>query len=487
VGMDRADRNDVEPMRTSTTVRIEGVPARIWQAASRTRINGLIWEDTVRTTDMYPDRIIPAHVTSPIDIAPHLDLIQGIPTHVKSLKAAEGDVNAKGLPRGSVDMACAYRLFLLDEVHTHNRLVIGLYDEEMHIIDGKETKVLRYHTVIEIIQSPDTALAYRGGITIEAMRLHREAMSAFVDEFPIDEETIQAAKDRFHPVTRGWRADRTMGLARISNKIDPDQCRPQAQISISDLFEQMATEGDYHGRIVQPNLQVFKDQFHGLPLPFRTTGKDQIFRKPKEPGAKPKKPRRSSKPAPPVKNPDAKYLNAHIGREDHQVHGGVITVIPHGDERTISAKTQDEQFQRRVWAICKRLGGRWIEAGKLWVMTYEQAKEAYRRLKAPPAPRIDPTAMVQVGENPNLFEIRSAGGIPVRALRQPHTNWALRPDDGRGTQDPAASRAASAKVIDAVCRADHDCVWNDHYGNWLVPQDPPEIMGRIATAIRHHP
>lgn len=485
--MKRPDEHGIEPVQTSSTVRINGEPARIWRSLSATRINGLIWEDTVRTTSLYPEVVIPGHITSPIDIAPHLDIVQGIPTHVKSIKAAEGDVNSKGFPRGSIDMACAYRLFRLDEIHTHNRMVIGLYDEESHVIDGKTTTVLRYHTVIEIIQSPATALAYRGRITIEEMRIHREAMSAFVDRFPIDEGKIQAAKDRFHPVTRAWRsggrAGEAMGLARVSNKIDKEQCRPQAQISISALFEQMATEGDYHGRMTQPNLQVFKDEFHGLPLPFRTTAKDNLFEKRKDPDAE-KKPRRTSKPAAPVRNPDAKYLNAHINREDHAVHGGSITVIQHGDERTVSAKTTDDAFRRRVDVVCKRLGGRYVEAGRLWVMTLEQARDVYRRLKAPPRPKIDLSMMEQVGDNANLFEIQTATGVPVRALRQTHTNWAILPEAGKGSADPKAARAASAKIINQVCDGRPECIWNYGYGNWMVPQEPPELFAKIAKAIK---
>ena len=485
---------------------VDGTPVVVWRRLSATRINGLVWEDTVRTTDIFPDTVIPNHPTAPIDIPPEFDLIQGVPTHVKSVRVAEGAKTVEGWFAGSVTLSCALQLFLLDRRHPHSRLVIGLYDHEQHVIDGVDTKVLCYHTVIEVIQSPTTAARYRGAIGIQEMRVHKAAMHAFASSFPIGQTTIDEAKRRFHPTTREWRRSKRMGIARISNKINEDQCRPQAQVSLAALEKQMRSEPKYDGRIEQDNWIVHTGSFHGLPLPFRTTGKDRVFLKgdPEELAErKPKKPCAAKASGPSVDgkattttDPDAKYLGRHVGREDVALPGGVVMVVPVDAERTIAVKTGDEPFKRHVSRACKQAGGRWIEPrtlraadgreverGRMWVLGEDQAEFALRCLRLPPP---DPSAMESVGGNGNLFVMVTADGIPVRTILQDHSVWAMRPDDGRGTSDPGAARAASAAVIDAVCRLDPRCSWNDRYRNWVVPQDPPTLIHSVAAAIRNH-
>lgn len=484
-------------------VRRDGVePIEVWRTRSAGRINGLVWEDTVRSTDMFRPYPMPASVTSPIDIAPPEDLVQGIPTHVKAKKTPVGSRNAKGHWPGSVDMACAYQLFLIgmDPVHTHHRLVIGLYEVEKHTIRGEDVEVHCYHTVIEIIQSPTTFAAYRGSISVEAMRQLREDTHAFTDGFPITTDEVLRARDLFHPITGAWRDEGLMGLARISNKIDANQVRPQAQISLADLHRQLATEPDYAGRVVQANWIEHTTDFHGLPLPYRTTAKERVFVRPKDPYQKPRRPRIKVKPASTVPaipvDPDARYLAAHIDRRDHDLPDGRFATIPVGDEGIVKAIRGDEAFRKRVSRACLDAGGaRWIARGRLWVLPRENAIQAWKtlmRAAAPPnagpapLPKPDPTVMTTVKNRQDLYEVVSASGVIVRLLRLPHTNWVLRPDDGRGTPDPAETNRRSAAIIRAVCDRHGVGEWNGARQNMLIRQDPPDLIQRIAKAIADH-
>jgi hypothetical protein len=480
------------------TVDAGGVPVSIWRQRTRDRIVGLAWEDTVRSVSIYPEYRMPASITGPVDILPEFDDLQGLPTHVKSMRVPRDSRTRSGHWTGSIDMACSYQLLLhgLDRAHPHHRLVVGLYDYEDYTIDGKETRILCYHTVIEVIQSPTTFAAYRGGVDIEDVRRLREDCSNFTDLVEIPQDVIDAARERFHPITAAWRDSGAMGIARISNKIDKSQIRPQSQISLKSLRLQMEGEPDYRGRQVQPNWQEYTTDFYGLPLPYRTTGKDEVFDRRKDADAKPKVRRRRAKDQPIVApvDPDARYLAAHLKRRDHDVPGGRFATVPVGDEGIIKAIHGDDAFRKSVSRACIAAGGgRWIERGRLWVLPRENANEAWRTLmrsaattgRGPvPLPDPDPSVMTRIKNN--LYEVVSLSGIIVRLLRLPRTNWVLRPDDGRGTPDPADTNRRSVAIIEAICDRHHVGEWEAAHQNMLVKQEPPELIQRIARAIADH-
>ena len=140
------------------------------------RIPGLVWEDRVRTTNLFRPGSVAAHPTSPTDIAPVDDIQQGLPTHVKSVKRKE-TTSGRGADH-SIGMACAYQLFRLQG---HQRLVTGIYEiepEKVECADGRMRPVYRFTEVVETILSPVTLAAFHGGVSLAEISAIRDALLA---------------------------------------------------------------------------------------------------------------------------------------------------------------------------------------------------------------------------------------------------------------------------------------------------------------------
>lgn len=429
------------------------VPAPIERHADPRRINGLIWEDRVRTTQLFRPGNIAEHPTSPTDIAPIHDMIQELPTHVKSTKSQ------------SVDMACSYRLLSLKG---HQRLVVGHYTLETHYDDnGHKFEVYCYYAVSETILSPVTLEALRGEVKIEEIKYIRDELA----EYDIDVETLEDARTRFHAMTKAIRP--RMGIAKSSAKLSIDNNRLQASVSMIALKKQMVKEGHYHGRIVQVNHETFTKEFYGLKLPWRTTAKEHIF-KPIRYNDSPKR-RRKKKGRMAPSGSHAQYVGQWIGITQIPIAGGALLIMRHEDDkRTIRAESPDDDVRRNVSRACKAAGGEWIEAGRCWLTTFDQARTVVESLEIKTLPTDNSEAVLtQVGDNPNLFQFNTVNG-PVRTLRLPSDNWALLPQGGQ----------AVAERIDAACRAAGIGKYYESKQNWLIPQEPPEMIEIAARAIQ---
>ena len=494
------------------------------------RINGLVGEDRIRTTGMFVRGNLAWHPTHPIDISPEADLIQGLPTHVKTVKQT---YNKKGKPNPiTVDMACAHQLFHHDGYH---RLIVMVYEpdyEEMHAPDGTITKrtivhrdengkrvtVNRFDTIIEIILSSETWKAMRGGITrMEIARL-RSLLLAWNPEVSNEDEANAAAeeaRDRYHPITAGMR--KRQGFAHPSVKLSmaqkltkktgllewkPDNKRVQCSISLNEVIDHVRNKEDngrdrYDGKITQERCLEYRgdsdhmNNFHGLQLPWRTTGRWPKAMKVKQTYQKVAAPSSQI----PVTG-DAKYVQSWVSSTARQIPGCELTIMKHDDRmRTLYADSDDDEVLKHVSRVCRHVGGRWISEAGCWLLSPPQVVRAVASLDPrdlPPAPN---TSLLRgpLHGNPNLFKFDTTDGVVV-AYRLQSDNWVIRPD---GKPRNAREKAALQTRIDAACRACsihrnkdgekpigqwYHNAKDDHW-NWLVSQEPKEAIERVASAI----
>jgi hypothetical protein len=83
--------------------------------------------------------------------------------------------------------------------------------------------------------------------------------------------------------------------------------------------------------------------------------------------------------------------------------------------------------------------------------------------------------MRQGGSNADLFEITTPDG-PMRAIRLPKSNWAIRP----------GGNAALATRVEAVCKLHRIGEYYEAKENWLIPQEPSDTIERVARAVQRY-
>lgn len=443
------------------------------------RLDSLILEDRVLISTLYRSTPMVRRPTDPIDIPSVLDIVQGLPTHVKSKKRPAREMCKEGRnPLGSVDMACARRLFLLNG---HQRLIFAFYDDgEDETSPGVFEKIRIYHTFIEMILSPTTLAAMRGDVSVDEVALLKEAMSAYKP----DAETLPAAKEAFHAITKAMRP--RMGISKIHAKIDEDQSRPQASISVAEMEKQLALEGGlYHGRVTQENCREYtgKVLFHGIQLPWRTTAKDQIFKKPSQ--------RASALPG--AQSVGGLSIGPCTKATPFRTDKGTIIVMRHeGGAITICPQDRNGGFHETVSRLARDEGGTEIEATRSWLLEEPAVKRILQALGAMPAARAavlpgKPGSVMRLAttrEHVVAYDFDAGGGAgKARALRLDDGKWAMR----------SQRNEAVAARIDAGCRALvaagvlHDRNYHRKWSNWLIPAEPPELLEKVARAIQNHP
>lgn len=490
------------------------------------RINGLVGEDRIRTTRMFLRGNVAWHPTHPIDISPEADLIQGLPTHVKTVKQT---YTSKGKPeRLTVDMACAHQLFSHSGPH---RLIVMVYEpdyEEItgpdgktikriirHYENGKPVKVLRYDRIVEIIITDETWRKMRGGVTrVEIGRL-RSLLLAWKPRVSNEEEARieeRKARDRFHPMTHAMRERQglarpsvkiTIALKKRKNKPDewkPDNKRVQSAITLDDFMDEVRKEDGgsnlYRGRIDQPRVIEYrsglegKDDFHGLKLPWRTTGK---WDRPAKIG------RTYAKIAAPEITDeitgDARYTQAWEKVTGVSIPDCQLTIMKHKDDMiTLYADSADDEVLKHVSRVCRHVGGRWLDQARCWLLDWNAAKRAVASLKPRQLmPMPAESCLRSVPSNPSLFKFETPDGM-VMALKLEKDNWVIKPDNRPRN---AREKAALQIRIDAACRAASILssvnglppigIWYHNekleQWNWLITQNPEDAIERVAASI----
>lgn len=166
-----------------------------------------------------------------------------------------------------------------------------------------------------------------------------------------------------------------------------------------------------------------------------------------------------------------------VGRAELAIDGGILTVIRFDDGlREIVVDAADPAVRLGVSRTCKQEGGTWTPVRRGWLMALDQAKRVIRRLRARPVlPAPDgPSVMHRVESRREIiYDFATALGT-VRAMQLEQSNWALR---DQGSDDLAS-------VIEATCRTYGVGEWYAPRANWLIPQHPPELIERVARAIR---
>jgi hypothetical protein len=456
------------------------------------RINGLIAEDRIRTTNMFVKGNVAFHPTHEIDISPEADLIQGLPTHVKITKQT---YTKNGTPNPlTVDMACAYKLFSLEGTH---RLLVMVYEEEkVRFPDGKLQKILRFDRVIEIILSSETLNAFRGDVSVTEIGRIRNLLLGWKPLVRTPEEAeieAEKARQKYHPMTEAIRP--RQGIAHPSVKISinkkdlkVDNKRVQSSISIEKTREQVESEGighlkgQYRGKIIQPRYQEYDDTtgFHGLALPWRTTGHW-------------KKLPRTGKivaevedlPTTQSKGLFSKYIEQWESVEQQPIPNGNLVIMTHEDKmRTVHTEAKDNEIRKHVSTLCDHVGGRWIEEIRSWLLNQGQTEKVLKALKARDIPEIHRTSPLFPARSgkAGVFVFRTPDGI-ASAINIGGTKWVIRPDE----KDRAKSRALMIR-ISSFCRAANIGKLEYHKGqnrwSWIISGEDESLIHRICIGIQ---
>jgi len=458
-------------IRPTTVVKIE-------VRGDTVRINGLVFEDKVRTTDLVQEGAVAEHPNAAVDIPEWNDRRHGIPTHVKSVqqpKAKDGEASG-----GSLGMACSYRLLLLEGTH---RLVIGLYDEERHVIDGVDTTVYCYHTIIEVILTQETLDAMRGEVTVEEVMAVRDAVAVCV----YHPDTVERERERLHKLTGEMRE--RMGIASHSVKFDRTNRRVQAQMSISALRDQVEGERSRNPDTPWERYREHTDEFYGLKLPWRTTAKERVFSNvrggsigvatakrfkpaPRRPTAK-----RRKKPAP-AADPFRPYLERWEQETRVPIPGGTLIVRSHDDHMHTAHAEGHIEARRDVWRAFHAMHGKWHEGSDTWLVTPQQGLAAVAKIRELPD-ATGPSIMRQDHNNERLYSFRTPIG-KVKPFLMPKGNWALHFQETR----------AIAELINEVCIAynieGRHLGWDHHGRNWVILDKPADLIERVCRAIQNH-
>lgn len=461
------------------------------EQAAQGRINGLIAEDRIRTTNMFVRGNIAFHPTDPIDISPEADLIHGLPTHVKITKrtysAKTGKPNAL-----NIDMACAYRLFLLEGNH---RLLIMVYEEEKgHDDEGRPRKILRFDEIIEIILTDETLKAFRNDITVYEMGRLRDLLLSWDPVFENAEQAeIEANKARaqYHPMTEAMRS--RQGIAHPSIKISInkktlkiDNKRIQATISVEETEKQVMSEGEgslkgfYIGKGGrQARYIVHRSSFHGLDMPWRTTAH---WKKLPRTGAITPKPR--EKKIQTDNRPYSSYIRQWKDSGTVSIPHGTLVYMTHDDDKvTIHIDTRDAKMKAHAERVCRYMGGEWIEEISSWLMTSEQGRRVFRTLKPRVIPEFPENKTLRPSPKANnVFNFPTEDGR-VSLLPFGKGGWLFRPDEKNEDKWKKIDlRISSMMIACGIGKTNRHPVTGQE--NWFVDTDGIDKAFQVVSAIQ---
>lgn len=496
---------------------------RIHIPGDRRRIDGLVAEEKARTLTLFRPGNYAEHPTAPIDIAPFHDALQGLGTHIKSFLQDRTARQPDGFTTGTLELASTLELMRLAG---HHRYIALAYEIDGEIeIDGKIYKIRRYHTAIEAIFSPDTFSALRGTYTLE----HLAWIQRRLDACTPTHETIKDQQDRFKKLMKQF--SNFFGIARPSVKLSInsktgkiDNRRVQSSIPLQRVQEQLAKEGPYHGRFIQPNYREWYEgeTFYGMELPWFTINSDHIFSTIGDPdvelderAVKEMRKRHDKRaasrviapPAPPASSiDDQRYASEEpISTKLLAFDGGMLAIVRQQDDaRTISVQAVDKEAFRRANAACERLGARWLAISGRWLTDLPTAQRIVQALGAaipsampgaeqdhvdplPPVPATNP--LTPNPKNDRLFYFDVSGRKAAAYCMKPHGNWALM---DQGNPEVAA-------IIDGACApyaplkpwdGRHDGDWAVRYNadkrSWLVREVPADLIQRVVCAIQRY-
>ena len=484
--------------------------------SDRRRIDGLVAEDRVRTLTLFRPGNFAEHPTAAIDIAPFHDLVQGLGTHVKSIKLSRESI-ARGEPvKGTLELASTREMMRLDG---HHRYIIMAYEPDgKTTINGKEYEVRRYHTAVEMIASPATFAAFRGSFCIRHLDWFEERFFKYKPH----RDTIAKAQDHFGELLDKF--SHLFGLAKpsvklsINSKTDKtDNHRVQSALPIHEVRSQLAREGDYHGRFVQPNYREWHEgeEFYGLKLPWFTISRDKIYSKIGDPAAElspvdkkkmqARGKKRAEKKIVATPQQDASDDSAeHIEKHQMALDTGLITIARRRDGRMeLSAQTPDSRLIDALDNVCRAHQATYIEKRGVWLTDRDTAREILRQMGArkpkalpspapehvdelPEAPRENP--LRQRNNNPELFDFDTIDG-KVTAYRLPFGNWVLLDNDNERIARRIEG-GCSPYAPTAPWDGNHKGDWTVRYNashkrpGWLVRDHPSDLIQRVAVAIQ---
>lgn len=486
------------------------------------RIDGLVAEDKVRTLTLFRPGNYAEHPTAPIDIAPRHDRLQGLGTHVKSILQDRSARKPGGLTPGTIELASTHELMRLSG---HQRYILLFYENDGKIeIGGKSYDVRRYHTAVEAIFSPDTLRAVRGEYTLR----HLQWIETKLKQYEPTPETIRAKQEQFKRYMRHFKP--LFGMATHSVKLNIPKTtgatgnkRVQSSMPLPRVQRQLAGEGPYRGRFIQPNYREWYEgeTFYGMKLPWFTISTDRIFHTIGDPDAPmdevkiramhKRQARRKAKrvvlPAEelPASPRDQRYAHEEpISTTLRSFDKGMVTIVRQQDNaRTISIDAIDAAAFLRAEEVCEQLGGTWLPLCGRWLGDLDYARRVVNALGAaepgdlpppapdhvdelPPVPDVSP--MRPSPRNPNLFYF-DVEGREAAANLMPKGNWVLMPQGSDRVKKIIHNACLPYAPLDSW-DGNHQGNWalryNDQRESWLVRDNPPELIQRVISAIQQY-
>lgn len=503
----------------SGTYRTDKYGRRVYIPDDPRRIDGLVAEDKIRTLTLFRPGNYAEHPTAPVDIAPFHDALQGLGTHVKSFKQDREARTRNGFTPGTLELASTLEFMRHEGYH---RYIAVAYEIDGKIdIEGKTYGIRRYHTAIEAIFSSATFAAARGNYTLE----HLAWMQRRLDACNPTPETIRSEQERFKNLMQKFKT--LFGMSTQSVKLSLHKTthkiqnrRVQSILSWTDVQKQLATEGDYHGRFVQPNYREWHEgeTFYGMKLPWYTIATDRIFSTIGDPDApldqaaiKQMQKRHDNRIAK-RKVHASSALAQSADKEPCQIEGviattllsfgqGMIAITRYSDgKRMVTVDAVDPAAFQYANNMCKQLGGHWISTRGGWLGDFDFACRVVEKLNAikpidlpdpepdhvdplPPAPEQSP---LRPSSKPEMY-LFDIGELKAGALHMEYGNWVL--------LDQRDKRVA--EIINAACESlaplkpwdgNHKGNWTVRYnaerGSWLVRDEPADIIERVVCAIQ---
>lgn len=503
----------------SGTYRTDKYGRRVYIPDDSRRIDGLVAEDKIRTLTLFRPGNYAEHPTAPVDIAPFHDALQGLATHVKSFKQSREARTNGGYTPGTLELASTLEFMRHDGYH---RYIAIAYEIDGQIdIEGKTYDIRRYHTAMEAIFSSETFAKARGNYTLENLAWIQRRLDA-CNPTP---QTIRSEQERFKKLMHDFKP--LFGISTQSVKLSLHKTtgkiqnrRVQSILSWTDVQNQLATEGDYHGRFVQPNYREWYEGevFYGMKLPWYTIATDRIFSTIGDPDApldqaaiKQMQKREESRVAKrKVHAPPA--LAQSVDKAFCQTEDVVTTtLLSFGQgmiaitryrtgERIITVDAVDPAAFQYANNMCKQLGGHWLSRRGGWLGDFDFASRVVKKLKAiepvnlpePESDYVDPlpiapqNSLLRPSSKPGLYFF-DIGRLKAAALRMPFGNWVL-----LGKRDKQ-----TAEIINAACESfaplkpwdgNHKGDWTVRYNadreSWLVRDEPADLIERVVCAIQ---